>query len=256
MADLKISQLTGATTPLAGTEVLPIVQSSSTKKVSVANLTAGRAVSMSTLAVGSTTPTAGYQADIIGRGRFAPSASNYLCDFISPESNNTSVQLYADNAGASVVVGGTAAKPLSVYIGGAERTVVDTSGNYKINNGNLVIGTAGKGIDFSSASGGFIASTRGQTVAAGSSTTTLFTLSNVSSNRMWHLSVRQSGANNNTVVAQIISYGSGCGALRIAQDNTNPALDMDITTSGLNVQLVLASGFGSTTWDWVLTELG
>jgi hypothetical protein len=42
MADLKISQLTGATTPLAGTEVLPIVQSSTTKQVSVANLTAGR----------------------------------------------------------------------------------------------------------------------------------------------------------------------------------------------------------------------
>ena len=42
MADLKISQLTGATTPLAGTEVLPVVQGGSTKKVSVANLTAGR----------------------------------------------------------------------------------------------------------------------------------------------------------------------------------------------------------------------
>ena len=46
MADLKISQLTGASTPLAGTEVLPIVQSGSTVKVSVANLTAGRAVGM------------------------------------------------------------------------------------------------------------------------------------------------------------------------------------------------------------------
>lgn len=45
MADQKISQLTGASTPLAGTEVLPIVQSGSTKKVSVANLTAGRAIS-------------------------------------------------------------------------------------------------------------------------------------------------------------------------------------------------------------------
>jgi len=39
MADLKISQLTGATTPLAGTEVLPIVQSSSTKKVATDDLT-------------------------------------------------------------------------------------------------------------------------------------------------------------------------------------------------------------------------
>jgi hypothetical protein len=39
MADLKISQLTGATTPLAGTEVLPIVQSGSTKKVATDDLT-------------------------------------------------------------------------------------------------------------------------------------------------------------------------------------------------------------------------
>jgi hypothetical protein len=42
MADSKISALPASTTPLAGTEVLPIVQSSTTKQVSVANLTAGR----------------------------------------------------------------------------------------------------------------------------------------------------------------------------------------------------------------------
>jgi len=45
MADLKISQLTGATTPLAGTEVVPLVQSSTTKKVSVENLVNGYAAS-------------------------------------------------------------------------------------------------------------------------------------------------------------------------------------------------------------------
>lgn len=45
MADLKISALPASTTPLAGTEVLPIVQSSATKQVSIANLTAGRAIS-------------------------------------------------------------------------------------------------------------------------------------------------------------------------------------------------------------------
>jgi len=44
MADVKISGLPASTTPLAGTEVLPIVQSGTTKQVSVANLTAGRAV--------------------------------------------------------------------------------------------------------------------------------------------------------------------------------------------------------------------
>jgi hypothetical protein len=44
MADVKISGLPASTVPLAGTEVLPIVQSTTTKQVSVANLTAGRAV--------------------------------------------------------------------------------------------------------------------------------------------------------------------------------------------------------------------
>lgn len=39
MADKKISQLNGATTPLAGTEVLPIVQSGSTVKVASDDLT-------------------------------------------------------------------------------------------------------------------------------------------------------------------------------------------------------------------------
>jgi hypothetical protein len=49
MADSKISALPPSTTPLAGTEVLPIVQSSVTKQVSVANLTAGRAISATQL---------------------------------------------------------------------------------------------------------------------------------------------------------------------------------------------------------------
>jgi len=51
MANSKISALTSATTPLAGTETLPIVQSSTTKQVTVANLTAGRAVSAASLAL-------------------------------------------------------------------------------------------------------------------------------------------------------------------------------------------------------------
>jgi hypothetical protein len=49
MADTKISALPASTTPLAGTEVLPIVQSSTTRQVSVANLTAGRAISATQL---------------------------------------------------------------------------------------------------------------------------------------------------------------------------------------------------------------
>jgi hypothetical protein len=49
MADTKISGLPASTTPLAGTEVLPIVQGGVTRQVSVANLTAGRAISATEL---------------------------------------------------------------------------------------------------------------------------------------------------------------------------------------------------------------
>jgi hypothetical protein len=57
MADLKISQLPAATTPLAGSEVLPIVQSGTTKQVSIDNLTAGKAVSASTVSATTVTAT-------------------------------------------------------------------------------------------------------------------------------------------------------------------------------------------------------
>ena len=60
MADKKISALTAASTPLAGTEVLPIVQSGSTVKVSATDVTAGRDVSAASIAVtGSTVPVNG-----------------------------------------------------------------------------------------------------------------------------------------------------------------------------------------------------
>jgi len=57
MADSKISALPASSTPLAGTEVLPIVQSSATVKVAVSDLTAGRAVSAASLSL-TTTPLA------------------------------------------------------------------------------------------------------------------------------------------------------------------------------------------------------
>ena len=51
MADVKISQLPSASTPLAGTEVLPIVQGGVTSKVAISDVTAGRAVSMTSITV-------------------------------------------------------------------------------------------------------------------------------------------------------------------------------------------------------------
>jgi hypothetical protein len=65
MADSKISGLPASTTPLAGTEVLPIVQSGATKQVSIANVTAGRSVAslnLSTSGSTSTTPVLSFNA--------------------------------------------------------------------------------------------------------------------------------------------------------------------------------------------------
>jgi len=64
MANSKISALTSATTPLAGTETLPIVQSSTTKQVSVDNLTAGRAVSATSIKFGSGAVLSSYEEGI------------------------------------------------------------------------------------------------------------------------------------------------------------------------------------------------
>lgn len=75
MADAKISALPASTTPLAGTEVLPIVQSSTTKQVSVANLTAGRAVSALSI---TSTNDASINGLTVGRGGSAVATNTAL----------------------------------------------------------------------------------------------------------------------------------------------------------------------------------
>lgn len=118
MADKKISALTAASTPLAGTEVLPIVQSSTTVKVAVSDLTAGRAVSGSSFTVtGSTVPTngiylptsneLGFAVNSTYAGRFDANG-NLLINKTTPLlSASNSVQVY--NAGPQYVIGNTVA---------------------------------------------------------------------------------------------------------------------------------------------------
>ena len=135
MADKKISQLTASTVPLAGTEVLPIVQGGVTKQVSVANLTAGRAVS-----AGNTTIEATGNALIVG------SASRKL--FYTPDSSGVAITTKTAQAGAGIYFNDTGDE---VYLltGGNIRATINAAGDTVVNTGNLVIGTSGKGIDFS-----------------------------------------------------------------------------------------------------------
>jgi hypothetical protein len=87
MANAKISQLPSASTPLAGTEVLPIVQSGVTEQVSVANLTFGRAVDTGNLTV---TGTAGVTGD------FAVATTKFI---VVASTGNTSVAGTFNSAG-------------------------------------------------------------------------------------------------------------------------------------------------------------
>lgn len=83
MADTKISALPASTVPLAGTEVLPIVQSSTTKQVSVANLTAGRAISATqlTLTTGNLIVASGQGVDFSATSHPAGMTSELLADY-------------------------------------------------------------------------------------------------------------------------------------------------------------------------------
>jgi hypothetical protein len=110
MADLKISQLNPATTPLAGTEVLPIVQSSSTKKVATDDLTVKNVRSNATTGI----------LQVAG-----PGASTTRV-MTTPDANFTAARTDAAQS---------------------------FTGDQTLSTGNLVIGTNGKGIDFTATPG-------------------------------------------------------------------------------------------------------
>ena len=107
MADVKISALPASTTPLAGTEVLPIVQSSTTRQVSVANLTAGRAVNALSITASSLTS---------GRVTYA-TTSGLLTDSANLTFNGTQLGVGTASPGAT----------LNVYSGAGLGSIIDSS---------------------------------------------------------------------------------------------------------------------------------
>ena len=101
MADKKISALTGATTPLAGTEVLPIVQSGATVKVAVSDLTAGRAISATQL-----TLTTGNLIVASGQGiDFSATPSTGTSELLADYEEGTWTPADASGAGLTLTTG-------------------------------------------------------------------------------------------------------------------------------------------------------
>jgi hypothetical protein len=157
MADTKISALTAATTPLAGTEVLPIVQSGVTKQVSVANLTAGRAVAVASLSA-TTGPVAVNSSG--GYAQFTPDVGALTGGY---GANNTARQWLAGGTGNNTNQVGHYVKSVMTGNGGGGGTAslqfgqlawsgtAFTEGTAQFTldkDGNWVIGTAAKGVNF------------------------------------------------------------------------------------------------------------
>lgn len=168
MANSKISALTSATTPLAGTETLPIVQSSTTKQVSVANLTAGRAVSMLSLTADTTTLVVDSTNHRVGIGTstpnndaevFASSGNTFLRVANGNGSANvmlvpsqTSATRYSWLLGSQYNISNTFEITPSTAVGGTTFSTpaftISSGGNIGFKTGNLVQGTAANGINF------------------------------------------------------------------------------------------------------------
>lgn len=188
MADKKISALTPATTPLAGTEVLPIVQGGTTVKVSAADITAGRNIGATsvTAAAGSVSAPSYTFTGSTTTGLFSPAAN--VTAFVS--NGTESARMLASGnftigattgAGFRLNVDSGTANEVARFKGAANGyvTVTDGTGALRLQmsssapyiystgaypvifgsnsveafridtNQNIVMTTAGKGIDFS-----------------------------------------------------------------------------------------------------------
>jgi hypothetical protein len=129
MADLKISQLPAATTPVAGTEVLPIVQSGTTTKVSIADLTVGRAVT-------ATTFLGGLDTNVTAAGLTVTGTT------VAADGTDTNIDLTLTPQGSGVVT--TAA---TYSDGGGKLRAIPQSGSAKTTGYTLATGDVGKFIE-------------------------------------------------------------------------------------------------------------
>ena len=144
MADTKISGLPASTVPLAGTEVLPIVQSSTTKQVSIANVTAGRDVSaLSVATTKDTTPSSSLGAFSYGTLTYAD--VNHLATFQTSVANYAQIEIQntsTDPAASSDMVVGNSLTTASTYYGDFGMNSSGWAGSAPFNTANNVYLTA------------------------------------------------------------------------------------------------------------------
>ena len=140
MADVKISGLPASTTPLAGTEVLPIVQSGATKQVSVANLTAGRSVA----ALSVITPTIQAEAGSAG-GTIKNGSGVAQMQWGSGGGSNLSLEVATNINPANAVVNISPTGTGTVAISPAGALTINPTAASTINNTSIGVTTAAAG---------------------------------------------------------------------------------------------------------------
>ena len=134
MADKKISQLSTAATPLAGTESVPLVQSGSTLRATVSELTAGRQVSAAGVAVTGTT--------VPANGVYLPAANT-----VGISTNSTNAVRVESNGNVGISAGNAPTQVLSLYRAGSTQTVMSAgNGNTGLSGTLFGVDTAGNAI--------------------------------------------------------------------------------------------------------------
>jgi hypothetical protein len=158
MADLKISALTSATTPLGGTEVLPVVQSATTKKTAVSTIKDYILGLANTFTANQTIQTTASTASKMTVVSELDGSSDYQSNFEVRRSGTAGGARWKSKRSPSLggvgwvaqVTVDNAAEVAATY---TDAFAIDNTGNATVSTGNLVIGTSGKGIDFSATAG-------------------------------------------------------------------------------------------------------
>jgi hypothetical protein len=150
MADKKISALTSATTPLAGTEVLPIVQSGATVKVAVSDLTAGRAISATAV----TASTGNFVVGTSGQGvDFSATPGTGTSELLDDYETGSWTPALSSNAGSAGAAAVSNAYGIYTKVGNQ----VTISFSFKVDNvGSWSGAIQVAGIPFNFASGKFV----------------------------------------------------------------------------------------------------
>ena len=159
MSDSKISSLTSATTPLAGTEVLPIVQSSTTVKVATNDLTVKnvRAAATTGILQVSGPAAASTRTMTVPDANFTVARTDAAQTFSAGASTNlfdgtgTEIVGFSKSAGSRMylrVASNTDESLSFIQSGGGSVLKIGSSYDVTVSNGNLIQGTAAKGINF------------------------------------------------------------------------------------------------------------